>query len=190
VTWLRDVDRWFMDQVLQHGGAFRSYARRFTRDAHEADDLVQEAYARVLGSADWRAITAPDRFVYRIIRNLAIERVRRARVVAFQDLAALEAVADSEPDASVVVEHRDELKRVMAAMDRLPPQCRKVVLLRRAEGLSPVQIAEKLHISVSTVEKHLAKGLRLLTEMLAEQDRCTEEARVTWLSNRRTAARR
>jgi RNA polymerase sigma factor (sigma-70 family) len=190
VNWLRDVDRWFIEHVLQHGGAFRAYARRFTRDSHEADDLVQEAYARVLGSADWRTIATPDRFVFRIIRNLAVERVRRARVVAFQDLTALEAVADPEPDASVVVEHREELRRVLAAVDRLPPQCRQVVLLRRAEGLSPVQIAEKLHISVSTVEKHLAEGLRLLTEMLAEQDRRTEGARVTWLPNRRTAARR
>ncbi|MGC1304697.1 MAG: sigma-70 family RNA polymerase sigma factor [Caulobacteraceae bacterium] len=186
MVWLRDVDRWFIDQVLGHGAAYRTYARRSTRDVHEADDLVQEAYARVLAAPDWRLVVSPERFVYRTLRNLAMERFRRARVVAFRDIAAL----DAAPDPSAPVEHHDELRRVRDAMARLPPRCRKVVILRKAHGLSPVQIKEKLHISVSTVEKRLAKGLRLLTETLAEQDRRSEGARVIWLPNRRAAASR
>ena len=190
LRWLREVDRWFIDSVLPHGASFRAYARRLIGDASEAEDLVQEAYAQVLSGADWRRIVSPDRFILRTIRNLACDRVRRANVVHFKDVAALEAAPDPLPGPAEQVQDRDELQRVLAAVQRLPPQCRKVVLMRRAEGLSPREIAEKLRISVSTVEKHLAKGLRLLTHILADEELGFGGARVAWAPDRRKIVRR
>ncbi|HKT55044.1 MAG TPA: RNA polymerase sigma factor [Caulobacteraceae bacterium] len=189
MRWLRDIDRWFIDEVLPHGGRFRAYARRLTRDAAEADDLVQEAYARVLTATDWRMIVMPERFVLSAIRNLACDRVRRSRVVDFQDIHALDAAPDPAPSPAAHAEDRDDLRQVMAMIDRLPAQCRKVLLLRRVEGLTPGQIAEKLHISVSTVEKHLAKGLRLLTEMRADESFGVGGASDPWALGRGTVAK-
>ena len=183
MAWLRDIDRWFATRVLPYAGNYRAYARKLIGDEAEAEDLVQEAYAKVLGVADWRRLEAPDRFVMTIIRNLAFERFRRAKVVGIRQIGVLEMdrLVDPAPDAYAVTSARQELDLVLAALDRLPEQCRKVLTLRKMYGLSPGQIAVRLNLSVSTVEKHLAKGLRLLTKALAAGDgRSIEKRPSSW----------
>lgn len=169
MAWLREIDKWFAEAVLPSAPVYRAYARKLTGDAVEAEDLVQEAYAKVLGVPDWRRLEQPERFVLTIIRNLAFERFRRAKVVGIRQIGVLEmeALPDPAPDAHAVTSAREELSRVLEALDRLPEQCRRVVTLRKMEGLSPGQIAVRLNLSISTVEKHLAKGLMLLTKALA-----------------------
>ena len=57
---------------------------------------------------------------------------------------------------------RDELRQVQAALDRMPERRREIVMLRKLEGLSQKEIAARLGVSVSTVEKQLADGMRFL----------------------------
>lgn len=183
MAWLREIDKWFAEAVLPSAPVYRAYARKLTGDAVEAEDLVQEAYAKVLGVPDWRRLEQPERFVLTIIRNLAFERFRRAKVVGIRQIGVLEmeALPDPAPDAHAVTSAREELSRVLEAVDRLPEQCRRVVTLRKMEGLSPGQIAVRLNLSISTVEKHLAKGLMLLTKSLAAgEDRRIGSKAGTW----------
>ncbi|WP_454716571.1 RNA polymerase sigma factor [Caulobacter segnis] len=172
MAWLREIDKWFAEAVLPSAPVYRAYARKLTGDPVEAEDLVQEAYAKVLGVPDWRRLEQPERFVLTIIRNLAFERFRRAKVVGIRQIGVLEmeSLPDPAPDAHAVTSAREELLRVLEAVDRLPEQCRRVVTLRKMEGLSPGQIAVRLNLSISTVEKHLAKGLMLLTKSLAASE--------------------
>lgn len=181
MAWLRDIDKWFAEAVLPFASTYRAYARKLTGDAVEAEDLVQEAYAKVLGVSDWRRLETPERFVLTIIRNLAFERFRRAKVVGIRQIGVLEmeALPDPAPDAHAVASAREELLRVLDAVDRLPEQCRRVVTLRKMEGLSPGQIAVRLGLSISTVEKHLAKGLMLLTKSLAASEGRRIESRAS-----------
>jgi RNA polymerase sigma-70 factor (ECF subfamily) len=183
MAWLRDIDKWFAEAVLPFAQTYRAYARKLTGDAVEAEDLVQEAYAKVLSVPDWRRLEQPERFVLTIIRNLAFERFRRAKVVGIRQIGVLEmeALPDPAPDAHAVTSAREELSRVLEAVNRLPEQCRRVVTLRKMEGLSPGQIAVRLNLSISTVEKHLAKGLMLLTKSLAaSEDRRIGSKASTW----------
>ena len=183
MAWLRDIDRWFAASVLPYAANYRAYARKLVNDEGDAEDLVQEAYAKVLGVAEWRRLEAPERFVMTIIRNLAFERFRRAKVVGIRQIGVLEmdALPDPAPDAYAVTSARQELDLVLAALERLPVQCRKVLTLRKMHGLSPGQIAVRLNLSVSTVEKHLAKGLKLLTKALATGDgRSIEKRSSSW----------
>lgn len=191
MAWLRDADRWFQAAVLPHRAVFRAYARRLIGDDAEADDLVQEAYGRVLG-CDWRRLEAPERFVLRVIRNLAVERFRRARVVSIRQIDALDPdiVADEAPDPLARLETRDDLRHVLKALGTLPPQCRKVLVMRKLQGLSPGEIAVRMGLSVSTVEKHLAKGLRLLTEERARREIPQAEIRSReWVRSARKVGR-
>ncbi len=169
MTWLREIDRWFIDAVLPYRARHLQYAMRLTGNQAEAEDIVQEAYARLFALTDWPRIEHPPAFAMRIIHNIAVERFRRADVVRINQAVRLELFdpADESPSPERAAIARAELKQVAAALNRLPDRCRDVVRMRRIDGLSPGQIAEKLSISVSTVEKHLAKGLRLLTEKLA-----------------------
>jgi RNA polymerase sigma-70 factor (ECF subfamily) len=165
LSWLRDIDRWFLAEVLPHAVAFRARAAHFCgRD--EAEDLVQEAYARVLKTPDHRAIAAPRAFVLTIIHNLALERLRRAAVVRIDLLASLDMpdLADPAPDAFAVAAGRSELDHLLAQIEALPPQCARVLHMRKIQGMPPAAIAEALSISLSTVEKHIAKGLALITK--------------------------
>ena len=170
MAWLRDIDQWFAASVLPHAAHYRAYARKLAGD--DAEDLVQEAYAKVLGLADWRRLEAPERFVLAIIRNLAFERFRRAKIIGIRQIGVLglEALPDPAPDPYVTTSAREELDIVLAALATLPPQCRKVLVMRKMHGMSPGQIAARLNLSVSTIEKHLAKGIRLLTQALATGD--------------------
>lgn len=177
---LRPIDLWFIAQVLPHEAHFLAAARRLTGDTEVARDLVQEAFTRLFTIDGWSAIEAPRGYVMRMIRNMAIERLRRARVVRFDQLTAIEAfdVADEAPSAFRVAAARDEMRRVEAAMLTLPERCRTVLTLRRFEDHTPRDIARQLGVSLSTLEKRLARGLHLLALALRPVVDDVEPARV------------
>ena len=177
MSWLRDIDRWFMAEVLPYATAYRARAAHLC-GADEADDLVQEAYARVLGSKDHRAILSPRAFMLTVVHHLALERLRRAQVVRIELLASMQLleVADSAPDAFAVAAGRSELRRLEQLMAALPPQCARVMHMRKVQGMAPAAIAEALSISLSTVEKHIAKGLALMIKARRADEAQAEEA--------------
>jgi RNA polymerase sigma-70 factor (ECF subfamily) len=107
-------------------------------------------------------------FVFTIARNLLIDRVRHEQVVPIEAVADLEtlgvAVDAPGPDRSVIAQ--DELRRLQAALEKLPPRCREVVVLGRIEGLSGKEISQRLGIGASTVSEHLATGMNTLADLL------------------------
>ncbi len=163
MAWLRDIDRWLIDAVLPGAVRYRALATRLV-GAADAEDLVQEAYAKLLCAPDWRGICNPVGFTMRVVHNLALDRLRRARIIRIDQIAAadLMEIRYDGPDALAVLSGKTELAALVAAVDRLPSQCRKVVRMRKFDGLAPQAIADSLGLSVSTVEKHLAKGLAML----------------------------
>lgn len=167
MAWLRDIDRWLIDAVMPAAPRYRALATRLIGSG-EAEDLVQEAYAKLLASSNWRSINSPVAFTLQIVRNLALDRLRRSSVVRIQQVTALDPidVEDDAPDAYSIVAARRELARVLELVDELPPQCRTVVRMRKFDGLSPQVIADSLGLSVSTVEKHLAKGVATIASGL------------------------
>lgn len=177
LSWLRDIDRWFLAEVLPHAAAYRAKAAYLCcRD--NAEDLVHDAYARVLKTPDYRTIVTPRGFVLTIVHKLALERLRRANVVRIDMFASLDTlgVADPAPDAFAVASGRSELQRMLDLIDALPAQCSRVLHMRKIQGMSPGDIADVLCISVSTVEKHIAKGLALITRARRDSEAQVEEA--------------
>lgn len=166
---LADPDDWFVQEVLPLEAALVRYLRRNWRDESEIADLRQEVYARVFDKA-LSAIPAQAKpFVFMTARNLIIDRVRRLRVVSIElvaDTDALDVTADDlTPDR--VASARQELRRLQAALDALPPRCREVVALRKIEGLSQRDVAARLGITEDTVEHHVMKGMKHLADALA-----------------------
>jgi RNA polymerase sigma factor (sigma-70 family) len=178
MMWLREFDHWFIDHILPYERQYLKLARRLTGDFDEAADLVHDAYARVFSHDGVRQAANPRAYVLQIVRNLGIQRIRRARIVSIENVAAVEDLqqADLAVDAFGQLSDRDELRRVIVAVQKLPPQARRVVIMRRFDEMSPKAVAERLGISVSTMEKHLAKGLSLLAEMLDAAEMAEESA--------------
>jgi RNA polymerase sigma factor (sigma-70 family) len=175
VGWLRDIDQWFIAEILPHKASFRSRAAQ-AGDAADAEDLVQEAFVKVLTAPNFRAIAHPRAYVQAILHNLMVERARRAQVVRIDYLASLDVLdlADPAPDAFQQASAKAELARTLAMIDTLPAQCAKVLHMRKVEGMSPRQIADCLDLSLSTVEKHLAKALILIAKARQQHDEAPE----------------
>jgi RNA polymerase sigma factor (sigma-70 family) len=170
-NFLRAIDHWLIEAVLPHASRYRKAARRLI-GPDEADDLVQEAYARLLASPNWRDIREPSAFMLTIIKNLAFEKIKRRSIVKFDQLAPFDddSLTDPTPDALATLEARAELSRLFELIRQLPPQCQKVVWMRKIDGMSPPEIAENLGLSISTVEKHLVKGLVRIALGMQETD--------------------
>lgn len=163
-----DVNAWFVREVLPLEPILMTYLRHHWPDKAEVEDLRQEVYARVHEAARKETPRNVKPFMFAVARNLLINQMRRENVVPIEAVADLEeldiAVDAPPPDRSVIA--RDELRRLQAAIDRLPPRCREVVILGRVEGLTGREIAARLNIGTATVSEHLENGLRLLAKSL------------------------
>jgi RNA polymerase sigma-70 factor (ECF subfamily) len=94
--------------------------------------------------------------------------MRREKIVQIEAVSELDtlAIAADEPSPDRTAIAKDELRRLQAALDRLAPRTREVVTLRRIEGLSRAEIAQRLGITEVTVKWHLNEGLRALADDL------------------------
>lgn len=147
--------------------ALMRYFQRRTASVSDAEELVQELFLRLLRRADLFALENLDGYVFEAAANLARDRVRRqqARGGRHIDIADIEAATD-EPSPEQVVDARKRLDLMLVALDGLPPRARTIVILRRFENLTYRQIAERLDISVSAVEKHMVRAMSALRAAL------------------------
>ncbi len=160
---------WFRREVAPFEGALRWRLRRLLDSDAEVEDVLWSAYEKVLVADLWRSAAAPVALVHSIARNLAIDHLRRTKVVSLEGAsAAFYEAADETPGPEERMDDRRALRLVHEAVAQMPAQCRRVFVMRRIEGLSPAEIAERTGLSVSTIEKHVAKGLRLCAERLAQ----------------------
>jgi len=166
---LRPIDQWFMDQILPLEPMLLASARRLVNDPDAARDLVQEAFTRLLTVDGWAQIDAPHPYLLRMMRNLAFEKLRRAKIARFEQMTQAEDfdVVDESPDAFRVLSGREQLARLDAALKSLPERCRSVFVLRRIEERSPREVAKQLGVSPSTLEKRLARAHYLVAKALA-----------------------
>ncbi len=135
----------------------------------EAGDIAQEIYIR-LTRAPPGGVDNPSAYLYRMAANLARDHRRERQRAHARDGqwletrhpdGVIEPVADEAP-ADRAYAAKQELTRLIASLDDLSPQCRRVFVLHKFEGLSHPEIAARVGISRSTVEKHMGTALRHL----------------------------
>ncbi|MBI5771351.1 MAG: RNA polymerase sigma factor [Verrucomicrobia bacterium] len=157
-----ETARWFAGQVLPHGPKLHAWLLSRFPTLSDHDDLVQEAFARVLRQRERGAVQSAKALLFAAARNLALDALRRrgvAPTIAITDFGE-SCVLEATPDAAATLNHQQELAILTEAVRALPERCRQVVMLRHLEGLSHKEIAAQLGISVETVKVQLAKGLR------------------------------
>jgi RNA polymerase sigma factor (sigma-70 family) len=161
---------WFVNQVFQHRAALHRYLGKLTSGAEDIEDLVQETYVRMYALPDFHLVESPKALLFRIAHNLAVERARRHKAQATDTVADLEAltVFSEEAPPEEQTDARRRFESFCAAVERLPPICRRVFVLRKVHKLSHAEISEVLGVSESTIEKHVAKGLVRCREYLRE----------------------
>lgn len=143
---------------------YEELMRRLTRrlgNAHAAADVAQETYLRLEGLAAVPELRNGRAFLFRIADNLAIDHQRgqAARGRRFAAIDDYDHQPSAEPDPETALVHKQRLRSLALAVDELPPKCREVFLLHKIDGLSYGEIAGRLGISRSGVEKHMMKAL-------------------------------
>lgn len=168
----REMDSWFSANLFPHEGLFLSVGRRMTGSTETAREILHDIYADFVTADKWRAITHPKSYALRAIRNVAASLFQRSKIVSIELVANMETFdqADLGPDAHEILSAKERRRIVLEAIEGLPPQCRKVMKMRRLKEMSPPAIAKELGISVSMVEKHLAKGMAIVAARLADQE--------------------
>lgn len=153
-TWLTANLRWLKSQLRRRG-----------RAPEEAEDLIQEAYLRVVEYCERGQVREPERVLVRAVSNLLLnqERDQRRRPIVSQAIEELSLVDPAPlPEERVMANQR--LKHVIRALESVEDRAREAFLLHRVDGLSYPQIARQLGVSVSTVEKRIAWVMAVLMD--------------------------
>jgi RNA polymerase sigma factor (sigma-70 family) len=180
-----DIDRWFVREIIAHEAALTRYLARAWRDQTEVNDLRQDCYIRVYEAAAKSRPNFPKSFLFQTARHLMADHLRRRRVVSIESVEDLDAlnvtIEEITPERRATAVQ--ELRHLSDAFDRLPEKCRVVVWLRKVEGLSQREVAQRLKIGETTVEKHLARGVRALAAFLFDDEAVTKKAAASMQAN-------
>jgi len=147
---------------VAHSRELEIFLNRRVRCPHTAADLVQETFLRLAQQPDGAGEDNPRSYLYRTAKNLAIDHFRKQdRRDTFPAPAEqLAETADEAPTADRTAEARERLDLLMRAMAELPPRTQRIFRMNRIDGVTYAEIARRLEISESAVQKHLSKALQ------------------------------
>lgn len=142
--------------------ALRAALQRFVqvrlRDGDESEDIVQETYVRFYDYRRTRRVADVGAFCFAVARNLVFDHFRRRRTMpAHAELA--EDIACPLPRAEEVLDYRQRVDILLAALRVMPPLRREVFLRRRLDGIASITIAADLGMSLAAVEKHCTRAV-------------------------------
>lgn len=154
--------------VDRHLSRMVSLARRMLGNQADAEEVAQEVFLRVWTHASrWEPGRAQFRtWLHRVATNLCLDRLRRHTM---DDIDSIPEPASDQPGPDVLLEQQQLAKRVDAALQALPARQRAAVMLTHYQGLTNIEAAETLEISVEAVESLLGRARRQLRTALATE---------------------
>ncbi len=154
------------------------YVAASCRDPGLAEDIIQDLYVKLSALETEPVVDNPSGYLFRMANNIYLNRLRalkseRTRDHAWQassfESIGGDAVAD-EPTPESRITGRQQMTRLKSAIDALPERTQAIFRLHKLDGLTQTQVAVRLGISISSVEKHLATALKTLTGRLRESE--------------------
>jgi len=152
------------------------FAYRYFKTPQEIEDVVQEAFVKVIEAREQREIQHPKAYMYQTVKNLALNRISKSDYRLTDTMgdgvgdSPLESVLPLTPTLEEQFESRQRFELFCRAVRQLPIKCQRVYILRRVYGYSHIEIAEQMGISIKTVEAHLTKAIVRCTDYMDEQE--------------------
>ena len=144
---------------LQNESSLKRFLRRFLYKQEDIDEISQETFLRAYKATKGRDIDSPKAYIFQVARSLAYtELSRKTRKLTDYLEDALEDTAGATDILEDEVAAQQKVSFFFDAIAGLPPQCRRVFLMRKVQGMPHKAIAQELGIGTSAVEKHIAIG--------------------------------
>jgi RNA polymerase sigma factor (sigma-70 family) len=142
----------------------------------DVEDILQETYLRVSASAMNQDVHEPLAFVTQIAKNLALDHIKSAefKKLRFADSETIEGIINQDNFTDQTfseVSSKQDLLEFLSAVKNLPPKCQEIYTLKKIYGYSQKEIADRLGISASNVEKHIAYGTKKLFHLMPQDQK-------------------
>ncbi|PQJ78982.1 RNA polymerase sigma factor [Polaribacter porphyrae] len=144
------------------------YATGLARDDNDAEDIVQNVFIKVWKKRhQLKDAFSLQGFLYKSVYNAFIDYYRKQKVMLPFEKTYIDELS------SIVKEDPSSLERLITLMkseiEKLPPKCKQTFLLSKQEGLTNIEIAEHLNVSIKTVEAHITKAFSILRKSIGEK---------------------
>ncbi len=131
-------------------------------DAHDAEDIVHDAFRNILACDHVETIDDKRAYLYKTAQNLALNRIRKQK--RHQHYVAQQQPHDDGLPPERTVDAQRDLEAIRSAISTLPQKCQRAFLLSRIQHRTYAEISAELNVSVSTVEKYIITALQFLRE--------------------------
>ena len=167
---LQQRDGKAFEQVFKtHFKNLHGYAISILQDEVMAEDMVQNVFYKVWERSEHINISGPiAAYLYRAVNNESLNHLKHKKERAEHQMFVVHKGETGQGPASDTIQLKELQAKLREALQELPEQCRTVFQLSRFESLRYREIAERLGISVKTVENHMGKALKTLRTKLAD----------------------
>ena len=158
------------EQVFKtHYKNLHAYAFTILKDEDEAEEMVQQVFFKLWERSEHLSFSGPiAAYLYRAVHNESLNFIKHQKVKAGHQLQVAYSMKNKSEQASPKMIRKELENKFREALNELPEQCRTVFQLSRFEDMKYKEIADKLDISVKTVENHMGKALKLLRTKLVD----------------------
>lgn len=161
-------------EVIPHEAAVRAWLSRSCVSQEDVDDVIQESYARLAALDAIEHIARPGAYFFSTARNLLVRRLRRAKIVRIDTIAEIDAfVDDGHPSPEQYAAGRLDYLRMLNLIAALPERCRRIVEMRKIEGMSQRDIAKALGVTESVVENQVNLGVKAVMRAWRDAESAT-----------------
>ena len=157
---------------LEYNSFLQKFLAGFLTTQQDIEDVAQEAYLRAYVTEQRETIEQPKAFLFKVARNLALTKLAKKsrQITDYIEEAGHSANQQTEAPSDLELEAQQCFGLYCEAVASLPEKCRQVFLLRKVHGLSHRDIAARLNLSISSVEKYLRQGILACNKHLKEQE--------------------
>ncbi len=171
---IRSGDTRAFEQVFRkYAPRLEAFARKYTSDAGEAEDMVQNAFLKLWERKEWLENISLSSFLFLLTKNNCLNYLKHRQITdqveqRIPDMGIVEQLytIDFVSDPSSQLQQKELSATIDRIMDELPPKCQEVFRLSRLHGLKNREIASKLNITEKVVEKHITRALKRFSEGL------------------------
>ena len=156
---------------VENNTFLKNYLRKLLSSEEDIEDITQEAFIKASVAEKTTDIKYPKSFLFRVARNLALDEIGRKsrQMTTYIEDAIASIPIEKTPTIESEVEAQESIELYFNALENLSDKCRQIFILRKVYGLKHREIAKKMNVTVSNVEKQLKIAVMFCAKYSEEQ---------------------